>query len=265
MAKRQTKAAIAFPATLFPDQTERKWEVVEVLLADISHGPVPKIAPAFAKSIEHDGVLEPVQLRKESDGTYTIADGRRRIAVLDSLNRASVRAFVLPPLYSSAAVALLLNHQRSGNPFSDFESFEELLQDEGATYATIAERTGIPIGTIKRILKLSNLIVPLYNLARIGKIGTALAFAASSLSVAEQERLAEVYTENQKLTMDDLRALKKARKLRSKTALAALVESADKRAADAGALLRSAIALYEDAGLSAKAVALRAILEGEAE
>jgi len=245
---------------LFPEDS-KEWKVVDIPLDRIASFAAPKLSPKFLKSIETDGQRVPVFLRKESDGFYTVPEGKRRVLALSTLGRQTVKAIVLPEGYNSAALTLITSQQRSPNPYADFEAIEDLLGTESfPTIEALAERVGMPLGTVTRLLRLKKLIVPLYNLARTGKISITIAFSASSLSLAEQGRLAEIYAEKSKLTADDLRDLKRARKLRSRTTLASLVESTDKRMDDANRLLRSALGIFDDIGAADQAAKLRKLL-----
>jgi ParB family chromosome partitioning protein len=146
----------------------------------------------LAASIKSHGVIQPVILEEEQDGTYLIIAGERRsrAARLAGLDR--IPAVVRN--YSSRKrleVALIENIHRSDlNPVEEAEAYKRLMEEGGLSQDETAERVGKSRSAVANALRLLKLPVPMRESLEEGRISAGHARAILSLPLpAAQERL----------------------------------------------------------------------------
>ncbi len=118
----------------------------------------------LAQSIRVNGLIQPITVRKEQNGTYAIIAGERRwraarlagLKEIPALVRSVERGRILE-------LALIENLQREDlNPVETASAFQRLVSEHGLSHEQIAERTGKDRSTITnfvRLLKLSPLVL----------------------------------------------------------------------------------------------------------
>lgn len=128
----------------------------------------------LASSIQHLGVLEPILVRKRSQGGYEIIAGERRWRAAQRAGLQEVPVFVRE-LSSEAAfeAALVENLQREDlNPVETARAFERLIDEHGLTQETVAQRVGKDRSTITnalRLLKLPDTVLALVEDGRLSE------------------------------------------------------------------------------------------------
>jgi ParB family transcriptional regulator, chromosome partitioning protein len=168
----------------------------------------------LAQSIQANGVIQPITVRKEPNGMYTIIAGERRWRAARLAGLKEIPALVRSVEQNRVLeLALVENLQREDlNPVETAAAFQRLVSEHGLSHEEIAERTGKDRSTITnflRLLKLSPLV--LHELTR-GNISTGHARAllnianpdaqmdlcrrivSGQLSVRETERLVKSLT-----------------------------------------------------------------------
>jgi len=159
------------------------------------------------KSIGMLGMLVPVILRSREGQPHLIISGRRRIAAARELNMKTVPAMlyhhsVHESFIPSATIAE--NAIRSDNMAADIESVRTL-RDQGCTAATIESMTGMPVRDVMRLLDLLALPDEIIGGVQDGTIAQS---TADQLRKSTPETIAstlDVYRENGKLTLADVR------------------------------------------------------------
>ena len=127
----------------------------------------------LAASIESEGLLQPIVVRKSGD-SYELIAGERRHRAHQKLGRTKILARIVKASdLSSASLSLIENLQREGlNPVDEANGFHSLVHDFNLTQAKVAERVGksrVYVTNLLRILKLHH---ELLNFLSAGKLST---------------------------------------------------------------------------------------------
>ena len=141
----------ARPSSSGISETKEQGEtLVEVLLSDLvpnPHQPRKVIDPEaireLAASIESEGLLQPVTVRK-TENSYEMIAGERRWRAHEHLGRKTIlaRIFLADDL-SSASLSLIENLQAEGlNPIDEAMGYHSLVHDFSLTQSKVAERVG---------------------------------------------------------------------------------------------------------------------------
>ena len=170
----------------------------------------PESLSELAESIRQRGVLQPLLVRAQPDGTFELIAGERRwrAAMQAGLAEVPVRVVEVDDR-GAMELALIENLQREDlNPIEEAEGYRQLMDRYGLTQDEIAQRVGRARATVANALRLLTLPEPVRELIREGAISaghakallaaptpeaqTALArrVAREGLSVRETERLA---------------------------------------------------------------------------
>jgi ParB family transcriptional regulator, chromosome partitioning protein len=118
----------------------------------------------LAQSIQANGVIQPITVRREPNGTYTIIAGERRWRAARLAGLKEIPALVRSVEQNRVLeLALIENLQREDlNPVETAAAFQRLVSEHGLSHEEIAERTGKDRSTITnflRLLKLSPLVL----------------------------------------------------------------------------------------------------------
>lgn len=112
----------------------------------------------LAESIQSEGLLQPIVVRKISEG-YELIAGERRWRAFRKLNLKSIPARVVTASDASTAVMTLIeNLQREGlNPIEEALGFASLMRDFKLTQEAVSERVGKPRATVANSVRLLSL------------------------------------------------------------------------------------------------------------
>jgi ParB family chromosome partitioning protein len=115
----------------------------------------------LAESIDKEGLIQPITLRKVGDG-YEVVTGERRLRAVKSLGRTTIEARVIEVVNEAAACAkgLVENLQRKDlNPIEEAEGFQKLNQLDSKYWdqPQIAQVSGKTQDYVSRSLKLLSL------------------------------------------------------------------------------------------------------------
>jgi ParB family transcriptional regulator, chromosome partitioning protein len=118
----------------------------------------------LAQSIQANGLIQPITVRRENNGTYTIIAGERRWRAARLAGLKEIPALVRSVEQDRVLeLALIENLQREDlNPVETAAAFHRLVSEHGLSHEEIAERTGKDRSTITnflRLLKLSPLVL----------------------------------------------------------------------------------------------------------
>lgn len=119
----------------------------------------PEHLQELADSIRSEGLLQPVVVRKLSDGKYQLIAGERRWRAFQLLKIKTIPARLVPAGdASAAALGLIENLQREGlNPLEEAYGYASLIRDFDLTQEIAAERVGKPRATVANSLRLLSL------------------------------------------------------------------------------------------------------------
>ncbi len=118
----------------------------------------------LAQSIREHGVLQPILVSQQSDGTYQLITGERRWRAVQLAGLETVPALVkeTTPL-ASLEMALVENIQRSDlNPLEEAHAFRQLLDEHGMTQEQLAQRIGksrVAVTNTLRLLQLPEAVL----------------------------------------------------------------------------------------------------------
>jgi len=119
----------------------------------------PEHLQELADSIRSEGLLQPVVVRKISDGKYQLIAGERRWRAFQLLKIKTIPArLVAAGNASAAALGLIENLQREGlNPLEEAYGYASLIRDFDLTQELASERVGKPRATVANSLRLLGL------------------------------------------------------------------------------------------------------------
>ncbi len=115
----------------------------------------------LAVSIQQNGMLQPITVRKTEDYSYEIISGERRLRAAKLINMDAVPCIIIEAdSENSAILAVLENIQRSDlNYIEEALAIKTLIEKYGVTQETCATKLGIAQSTVAnklRLLKLSD-------------------------------------------------------------------------------------------------------------
>lgn len=146
----------------------------------------------LAESIKAQGIMQPILVRKLSDGPnagkYEIIAGERRFRAsrLAGLNEVPVLVRDVPN-EAAAAMALIENIQREDlNPLEEALGLQRLIKEFGLTHETAAQAVGRSRSAASNLLRLLNLAEPVQTMLMAGDIDMGHARALLGLEKAAQ-------------------------------------------------------------------------------
>ena len=146
----------------------------------------------LAESIKAQGIMQPILVRKLSDGPnagkYEIIAGERRFRAsrLAGLNEVPVLVRDVPN-EAAAAMALIENIQREDlNPLEEAIGLQRLIKEFGLTHETAAQAVGRSRSAASNLLRLLNLAEPVQTMLMAGDIDMGHARALLGLDKAAQ-------------------------------------------------------------------------------
>jgi ParB family chromosome partitioning protein len=129
----------------------------------------------LAESIKAQGIMQPILVRKLSDGPnagkYEIIAGERRFRAsrLAGLNEVPVLVRDVPN-EAAAAMALIENIQREDlNPLEEAHGLQRLIKEFGLTHETAAQAVGRSRSAASNLLRLLNLAEPVQTMLMAGQ------------------------------------------------------------------------------------------------
>jgi ParB family transcriptional regulator, chromosome partitioning protein len=146
---------------------------------------------ALADSIQAQGVIQPILVRRDGAGFQLIAGERRwRAAQIAGLHE--IPAIIRDVTESEAfALALVENLQRTDlNPMEESEGYRRLVDEFGLTQEEVATRVGKERSTVANALRLLGLPDTVKELLRTGALSMGHARALLGASEAERVGLA---------------------------------------------------------------------------
>ena len=146
----------------------------------------------LAESIKAQGIMQPILVRKLSDGPnagkYEIIAGERRFRAsrLAGLNEVPVLVRDVPN-EAAAAMALIENIQREDlNPLEEALGLQRMIKEFGLTHEAAAQAVGRSRSAASNLLRLLNLAEPVQTMLMAGDIDMGHARALLGLDKAAQ-------------------------------------------------------------------------------
>jgi ParB family transcriptional regulator, chromosome partitioning protein len=150
----------------------------------------PQQVEELARSVESEGLLQPIVVR-EKKGKFELIAGERRLRAYQYLGREEIPARLIEASdASSATLALIENLQRENlNPVDEALGFASLVRDFDLTQEAAAERVGKSRAAIANALRLLTLSSEIQGFLSRRLISTGHAKVLLGLDNEEQRRL----------------------------------------------------------------------------
>lgn len=149
----------------------------------------------LAKSIEQNGIIQPILVRPMSDGSYQLIAGERRWRAARMAGLHEVPVTIREMTDEEASVfALIENLQREDlNPVEEAEGLKSLIETYGFTQEEAADKVGKSRTAVTNTLRLLKLPSPVLQMLGDGKISAGHARALLGLDEEkEMLRIADV-------------------------------------------------------------------------
>ena len=212
------------------NEVKKSGGVVELSLSLVKPNPDqprknfdPTALQELANSIKTHGVIQPIIVTKEKDGTYLIVAGERRHKASGLAGLKTIPAVVKDYTPQQVKeISLLENIQREDlNPIEAAKAMKELLEVYGWTQDVLATRLGKSRPAVTNLLRLLNLQPEVIQLIESGKLSPG--HARSLVVVTDPEaqiRLAHMATRKQVTVRDLEKAVRGLQGKKSKAAKA---------------------------------------------
>jgi ParB family chromosome partitioning protein len=144
----------------------------------------------LAESIRTQGIVQPLVVTPEKDGTYSIVAGERRFRAAQRAGLVEVPVVVRPDLddRSRLELALVENLQRADlNPLEEAEAYQTLQEAFGLSQEEVAVRVGKARPTVANALRLLRLPEEVRDLLREGRLTAGQARPLLALKTAEEQ------------------------------------------------------------------------------
>ena len=148
----------------------------------------------LAKSIEQNGIIQPILVRPMTDGSYQLIAGERRWRAARMVGLTEVPVTIREMTDEEATIfALIENLQREDlNPVEEAEGLKSLIESYGFTQEEAADKVGKSRTAVTNTLRLLKLPSPVLNMLSNGKLSAGHARALLGLDdEKEMLRIAE--------------------------------------------------------------------------
>lgn len=154
-----------------------------------------KALEELAKSIEQNGIIQPILVRPMADGSYQLIAGERRWRAARMAGLTEVPVTIREMSDEEASIfALIENLQREDlNPVEEAEGLKSLIETYGFTQEEAADKVGKSRTALTNTLRLLKLPSPVLSLLGEGKISAGHARALLGLDdEKEMLKIAEI-------------------------------------------------------------------------
>jgi ParB family chromosome partitioning protein len=143
----------------------------------------------LANSIRSIGIIQPITLRQEEDGTYLIIAGERRYRAAQRAGLFSIPAYIRKVNDDAVMeMALIENIQREDlNAIEVALAYQQLLTSNGLTQEELSQRVGKSRATVANFMRLLRLPAEIQLALKDRRISMGHARALLSLEDAEQQ------------------------------------------------------------------------------
>ena len=126
----------------------------------------------LARSIEENGLLQPILVREYANGRYQIIAGERRFRASKIAGLTEIPAIILDKDDRKVAeIALIENIQREDlNPIEEAMAFKSLAEEYGLTQEELSEKVGKSRSAIANSVRLLDLPAPILDMVASGEI-----------------------------------------------------------------------------------------------
>lgn len=126
----------------------------------------------LARSIEENGLLQPILVREYGNGRYQIIAGERRFRASKIAGLSEIPAIILDKDDRKVAeISLIENIQREDlNPIEEAMAFRSLADEYGLTQEELSERVGKSRSAIANAVRLLDLPTPVLEMVASGEI-----------------------------------------------------------------------------------------------
>lgn len=168
------------PNTIVPNPRQPRTDFNDDDLAELVH------------SVREFGVLQPVVVRKNTDGDYELIMGERRTRAARRAGLTEIPAIVRETADENLLRDALLEnlHRSELNPLEEASAYQQLLEDFGITQEELATRIGRSRPQISNTIRLLRLPVPVQQRVAAGVLSAG--HARAILSVDDPERMQQL-------------------------------------------------------------------------
>jgi len=147
----------------------------------------------LADSIRQLGIIQPITVKKEDDGTFTVISGERRLRASKTAGLKTVPAYVrLANDREMLEMALVENLQREDlDPIEIALSFQRMIDELGLTQEQLSRRVGKKRSTVANYLRLLKLDPLIQSGIRDGFIG--MGHGRALINIDDPEVQMEIY------------------------------------------------------------------------
>ena len=143
-------------------RTGRMIEISVDLVTENPHQPRQSFDPAEAQalqeSIERYGLLEPIGVAAQADGSYRLVFGERRLRAVRALGHETVAAVLISAEIPADEVSIVENLQRVDlNPFEAADAIAGLMERRRCSQADVGRLLGLDKAEVSRTLTLLRL------------------------------------------------------------------------------------------------------------
>ena len=182
------------------EPSDSKPEIAELLVDSISSNPHqprhdfdPVALEELAASINENGIVQPITVRKK-EGKFELIAGERRLRAVKLINMRTIPAYVMSVENDGSLLqlALIENIQREDlNPVDVALAYRELVETHGLTHGEIADRVGKDRSTVANFLRLLGLPDEIKESVRKGEISQG--HARALLPIKESAEMLALY------------------------------------------------------------------------
>lgn len=190
----------------------------------------PEHLESLVDSIQRKGILQPILVRKKTDGLFEIIAGERRWRAAKTIKLTQVPVIILNCSNREALeIGLIENLQRHDlNPVEESEAIKRLQEEFDLTQEQIASSIGKSRSHVANMLRLNNLSPEIKQLLRSNKLSAG--HARTLITAENPEKLANEIIEN---NLSVREAEKKAKKANLKSSSESIQEYLNSMDSDA--------------------------------
>lgn len=147
----------------------------------------------LAQSIRENGILQPILVKKSSDGVYILCDGERRVRAAKQAGLDAIPAMVLESTDGSCELglkALVANLQRKDlNPIEEAVAYQAILDERGISVRALSKMIGVYEARIFNMLALLKLDEPIQRMVASREFTYSPNMIRLILDIPSQERI----------------------------------------------------------------------------